>query len=159
MSGLKCEVGYNNETQVLECEGSWDKMKVMMAEKLGSQWEGLQQNMTTGMTGIIETLSSQFNDIKQSIQNVLKPAEDSRRKREAEEAGEPEPEPEAEPSDDYYCIKNSLAGHTVKSCLPKTPVALDHPSLYRPTVGSGRLAAFTMNGRYHWIDTWTQKYV
>ena len=119
VSGLKCEVGYNNETQVLECEGSWDKMKMMMADKLGSQWEGLQQNMTTGMTGIIETLSSQFNDIKQSIQNVLKPAEDSRRKREAEETGEAEPEPEAEPSDDYYCIKNSLAGSTLKSCLPK----------------------------------------
>ena len=118
MSGLKCEVGYNNETQVLECEGSWDKMKTMMAEKLGSQWESIQQNIT-GMTGIIETLSNQFNDIKQSIQNVLKPAEDSRRKREAEEEGEAEPEPEAEPSDDYYCIKNSLAGNTLKSCLPK----------------------------------------
>ena len=115
MSGLKCEVGYNNETQVLECEGSWDKMKTMMAEKLGSQWESIQQNIT-GMTGIIETLSNQFNDIKQSIQNVLKPAEDSRRKREAEEA---EPEPEPEPFDDYYCIKNSLAGNTLKSCLPK----------------------------------------
>ena len=117
VSGLKCEVGYNNETQVLECEGSWDKMKTMMADKLGTQWEAIQQNIT-GMTGIIETLSSQFNDIKQSIQNVLKPAEDSRRKREAEEA-EPEPEPEPEPSDDYYCIKNSLAGNTLKSCLPK----------------------------------------
>lgn len=92
-------------------------MKTMMAEKLGSQWESIQQNIT-GMTGIIETLSNQFNDIKQSIQNVLKPAEDSRRKREAEEA-EPEPEPEPEPSDDYYCIKNSLAGNTLKSCLPK----------------------------------------
>ena len=118
VSGLKCEVGYNNETQVLECEGSWDEMKTMMAEKLGSQWESIQQNIT-GMTGIIETLSNQFNDIKQSIQNVLKPAEDSRRKREAEEAGEAEPEPEPEPSDDYYCIKNSLTGNTLKSCLPK----------------------------------------
>merc|ERR1712150_326335 len=55
-------------------------------------------------------------------------------------------------------IKPSLSPPAAKSCLPKTPVALDHPSLYRPTVGSGRLAAFTMNGRYHWIDTWTQKY-
>ena len=53
----------------------------------------------------------------------------------------------------------SLSPPAAKSCLPKTPVALDHPSLYRPTVGSGRLAALTMNGRYHWIDTWTQKYV
>ena len=102
----------------MECEGSWDKMKMMMAEKLGSQWEAVQQNIT-GMTGIIETLSSQFNDIKQSIQNVLQPAEDSRRKREAEEAGQAESEPEPEPSDDYYCIKNSLAGNTLKSCLPK----------------------------------------
>merc|ERR1711874_136293 len=92
---------------------------MMMADKLGSQWEAVRQNIT-GMTGIIETLSSQFNDIKQSIQNVLKPAEDSRRKREAEETGEAEPEPEAEPSDDYYCIKNSLAGNTLKSCLPKS---------------------------------------
>merc|ERR1712226_754099 len=56
VSGLKCEVGLNNETQVLECEGSWDKMKMMMADKLGSQWETVQQNIT-GMTGIIETLS------------------------------------------------------------------------------------------------------
>merc|ERR1719510_2609347 len=92
---------------------------MMMADKLGSQWETIQQNIT-GMTGIIETLSNQFNDIKQTIQNVLQPAEDSRRKREAEEAEEAEPEPEAEPSDDYYCIKNSLAGNTLKSCLPKS---------------------------------------
>ena len=51
----------------------------------------------------------------------------------------------------------SLSPPAVKPCLPTTPLALH--TLYRPTVGSGRLAAFTVNGRYHWIDTRTQKYV
>jgi len=51
----------------------------------------------------------------------------------------------------------SLSPLGVKSSLPSTPVALD--ILYRPCVGSGRLAAFTRNGEYHWIDTRTQRYV
>lgn len=51
----------------------------------------------------------------------------------------------------------SLSPPGVKSSLPSTPVALD--ILYRPCVGSGRLAAFTRNGEYHWIDTRTQRYV
>merc|ERR1712131_414915 len=50
---------------------------------------------------------------------ALKPSEDTRRKRETDEeaSAEPEPEPEA---DDYYCIKQSVAGHTLMSCLPKS---------------------------------------
>ena len=51
----------------------------------------------------------------------------------------------------------SLSPPGLKSSLPSTPVALD--ILYRPCVGSGRLAAFTRNGEYHWIDTRTQRYV
>ena len=38
---------------------------------------------------------------------------------EPEPEAEPEPEPEAEPGDGYYCIKQSLAGHTLRSCLSK----------------------------------------
>jgi hypothetical protein len=32
-------------------------------------------------------------------------------------------------------------------------------SLHRPTHGSGRLAAYTHNNNYTWIDTWTKKVV
>ena len=51
----------------------------------------------------------------------------SRVKRSEDGAAEPEPEGEPEPSDDYYCVKKSLGGNTLKSCLPK--VILDK----RPT--------------------------
>ena len=51
----------------------------------------------------------------------------SRVKRSEDGAAEPEPEGEPEPRDDYYCVKKSLGGNTLKSCLPK--VILDK----RPT--------------------------
>ena len=51
----------------------------------------------------------------------------SRVKRSEDGEAEPEPEGEPEPSDDYYCVKKSLGGNTLKSCLPK--VILDK----RPT--------------------------
>ena len=54
----------------------------------------------------------------------------SRVKRSEDGAAEPEPEGEPEPSDDYYCVKKSLGGNTLKSCLPK--VILDK----RPTTTS-----------------------
>ena len=41
--------------------------------------------------------------------------------------------------------------------LPPTPVPLGE--LYRPTVGSGRLAALSRGGELHWIDIRTQSYV
>ena len=47
----------------------------------------------------------------------------SRARRSEEGAAEPEPEGEPEPEDDYYCVKKSLSGTTLKSCLPK--VSLD----------------------------------
>merc|ERR1711936_1016771 len=58
-AGLKCEVGVNNETQILECEGSWEKVKMMMQEKMGSKWEMVQQNMTSGITNLIESMKGQ----------------------------------------------------------------------------------------------------
>merc|ERR1711936_928328 len=58
-AGLKCEVGVNNETQILECEGSWEKVKMMLQEKMGSKWEMVQQNMTSGITNLIESMKGQ----------------------------------------------------------------------------------------------------
>ena len=51
----------------------------------------------------------------------------------------------------------SLSPPAVRASLPPTPLCLD--VLYRPSLGSGRLAAYTRNGEYHWIDTRTQRYV
>ena len=112
MAGLKCEVGVNNETQILECEGSWEKVKMMLQEKMGSKWEMVQQNMTSGITNLIESMKGQVENIKESL---------GRRRREAgeEASAEPEPEPEPESDSGYYCIKNSMTGATLKSCLPK----------------------------------------
>merc|ERR1719362_106139 len=56
----------------------------MMKEKLGDKWTELQTNMTTGMTGIIETFKESFNPDK--IMGAIQ----------------------------------SAAGHTLKSCLPKS---------------------------------------
>ena len=122
---MKCYVGLNNETQAMECEGSWEKTQDMMKEKLGDKWTELQTNMTTGMTGIIETFKESFNPDKiiGAIQSAITPTSETRRRREAGEDSEPEPEPE--PEDDYYCIKQSVAGHTLKSCLPKVNIRED----------------------------------
>ena len=117
---LQCEVGLNNETKAMDCKGSWEEMQAVMKDKLGDQWDNIKQNMTTGMTGVIMSLKENFNKLTETIQNILpitaKPDGDKRRKRDTEEAA---PEPEPEPEDDYYCIKQSAAGHTIKSCLPK----------------------------------------
>ena len=85
------------------------------------------------MTGVIEQLKKQFDELKNKLQNALTPKTgEERRKREVEQqslfrvkradeaAAEPEPESEPEPEgDEYYCIKKTLGGNTVKSCLPK----------------------------------------
>ena len=39
---LKCEVGMNNDTQSMECAGSWDKMQDIMKKELGSKWEAMK---------------------------------------------------------------------------------------------------------------------
>ena len=120
MAGLKCEVGVGtNETEIMECEGSWDTMKMMMKEKLGDKWDQVEKNLTSSMTSMIENMKKQANKIQEIIGNTLNPADDGIKKREAGEDAEAEPEPEPEDSEDYYCIKNSLAGATLKSCLPK----------------------------------------
>merc|ERR1719228_3149006 len=87
-----------------------------MKEKLGDTWDDIKQNMTS-MTSVIDSLKMSFDKVSGAIQNALKPSEDTRRKRETDEEASAEPEPEA---DDYYCIKQSVAGHTLKSCLPKS---------------------------------------
>ena len=106
----------------MECSGSWEKTQEMMKEKLGDKWTELQTNMTSGMTGIIETFKESFNPDKiiGAIQTAIKPTSETRRRREAGEESEAEPEPE--PEDDYYCIKQGVAGHTLKSCLPKVDI-------------------------------------
>ena len=79
------------------------------------------------MTGLIEHFKKQFDELKNKLENALTPKTgEERRKRDAEEvlrvkradeaAAEAEPEPEG---DEYYCIKKTLGGNTVKSCLPK----------------------------------------
>ena len=74
-----------------------------------------------------------FDKVSGAIQNALKPSEDTRRKRETDEeaSAEPEPEPEA---DDYYCIKQSVAGHTLKSCLPKVTSVFSPYSFHLHTI-------------------------
>ena len=119
-------------------------MQEMMKEKMGGKWEEmkvvrcfhqrflkstLQNNLTGDMTGLIEQFKKQFDELKNTLENALTPKTgEERRKRDAEElfrvkradeaTAEPESEPEPE-GDEYYCIKKTLGGNTVKSCLPK----------------------------------------
>ena len=55
------------------------------------------------------------------------------------------------------CTTPSMSPPGLCYKLPSTPVPLD--TLYRPSHGSGRLAAVTREGEYHWLDIRTQKYV
>ena len=118
VSCLKCEVGVNEDVQALECEGSWGHMKDAMKDKFAGHWDDVKNEMTSGMTSIIDSFKDSLSGVLESVQNVLQPSEDGRRKRdtEEEEEGTAEPEPDQE---DYYCIKKSLGNHTVKSCMPK----------------------------------------
>ena len=122
-SCLKCEVGVNEDVKALECEGSWGHMKDAMKDKFSSHWDDVKNEMTSGMTGIIDSFKDSLSGVLESVQNVLQPSEDGRRKRDIEEEGTAEPEPEAD-HEDYYCIKKSLGNHTVKSCMPKVDWSL-----------------------------------
>ena len=55
------------------------------------------------------------------------------------------------------CTTPSMSPPGLGYKLPTTPVPLD--TLYRPSHGSGRLAAVTRDGEYHWLDIRTQRYV
>merc|ERR1711915_183913 len=123
---LQCEVGINNDTQAMECEGSWDKMQEIMKEKLGGKWEEMKNNLTGDMTGLIDEFKKQFDALKDKLADALKGGEERKKrdvatlfrvKRAEEATAEPEPEPEG---DDYYCIKKTMGDNTVKSCLPKS---------------------------------------
>ena len=87
------------------------------------------------MTGVIGQLKTQFEALKNKLQNALtQKTGEERRKREVSELvrvkrgeeGSAEPEPEG---DEYYCIKKTLAGNTVKSCLPKVKADISNPRL------------------------------
>merc|ERR1712168_1269489 len=121
VAGLKCEVGYSNETQIMECEGSWEKVQMMMKEEMGNKWQMLQQNMD--LSGLVDDLKSKVDGLKDILNDVLKTTGDGRRKREAGEESSAEPEPEPGPSEEYFCVKKSLGGTTVKSCLAKSVAA------------------------------------
>eukprot|EP00092_Neocalanus_flemingeri_P027335 GFUD01029646.1.p2 GENE.GFUD01029646.1~~GFUD01029646.1.p2 ORF type:complete len:120 (+),score=38.09 GFUD01029646.1:107-466(+) len=82
---LQCEVGVNNETSAMQCEGSWDKMQEMMKEKMGGKWEEMKSNLTGDMTGLMEQLKNQFDELKNKLQNALTPSTERRRKRETED--------------------------------------------------------------------------
>merc|ERR1711892_281192 len=89
---LQCEVGINNETSAMECEGSWEKMQEMMKEKLGGKWEEMKNNLTGDMTDLIEQFKKQFEELKNSLENALTPKTgEERRKRQAEEVDEMSP--------------------------------------------------------------------
>ena len=79
---LQCHVGLNNDTQVLECEGSWDQLQLQMQEKLGASWGQLQLNMTTGMTAVIDQLKQSLNldQLADTVQSALSPTADTRRR-------------------------------------------------------------------------------
>ena len=135
MSGLKCEVGLGNATQVMECQGSWEKVKMMIKEEVGNNWEAVQN---IDMSGLFDDIKNKVDDLKESLGNILqKTTGDSRRKREAEENPTAEPEPEPEPSEEYYCIKQSLGGTTVKSCMPKVRVGVKTTFLLVAAVSGG----------------------
>merc|ERR1712058_124037 len=132
---LKCEVGLNNETQAMECTGSWESVQNTMKTKLGAKFDQIKSNLTSDMTGIVGFLKEHWEKAKDALgeagnalQNAISPSERRRRAVEAEDENElirvrradntgAEPEPEGE---EYYCIKKSMAGNTVKSCLPKS---------------------------------------
>jgi len=124
---LECMVGLNNETKPMECSGSWEKVQEEMKMKLGDQFESVKKNLTTDLTGTIGMLKEKLGGAVDTLKNVLpnnerkrRSPELSRAKRSEEEgAAEPEPEGEPEPEDDYYCVKKSMGGNTLKSCLPK----------------------------------------
>ena len=56
-----------------------------------------------------------------------------------------------------HSMKNQMSSSRTKLQLPPTPMPLE--KLHRPSVGSGRLAAFIKGGELHWIDTRTMRYV
>merc|ERR1711973_630216 len=134
VSGLKCEVGLGNATQVMECQGSWEKVKMMIKEEVGNNWEAVQN---IDMSGLLDDIKNKVDDLKESLGNILqKTTGDSRRKREAEE----NPTAEPEPAEEYYCIKQSLGGTTVKSCMPKS-VAAPLTTACSALSGTGTLCA------------------
>eukprot|EP00092_Neocalanus_flemingeri_P018824 GFUD01020382.1.p1 GENE.GFUD01020382.1~~GFUD01020382.1.p1 ORF type:complete len:325 (+),score=72.93 GFUD01020382.1:210-1184(+) len=60
-------------------------------------------------------------------------------------------------SGESNCTTPSCSPPNIKFKLPTTPLPLE--VLHRPSFGSGRLAAYTRDGEFFWIDTRTQKYV
>jgi len=98
-----------------------------MKMKLGDQFESVKASLTTDLTGTIGMLKEKLGGAVDALKNALpnnerkrRSPELSRAKRSEEEgAAEPEPEGEPEPEDDYYCVKKSMGGNTLKSCLPK----------------------------------------
>merc|ERR1711981_348535 len=129
---LQCMVGLNNETKPMECSGSWDQVQKDMKEKLGDQFESVKANLTSDLTGTIKLLKEKFEELKAGALGALSNAQDAltnneRKRRSTElirakragDGSDAEPEPEGEPEDDYYRVKKSLGGNTLKSCLPK----------------------------------------
>jgi len=127
---LKCMVGLNNETKPMECSGSWEKVQADMKTELGDQFEAMKANLTTDLTGTIAMLKEKFGGAIDALKNALPNTDNGRKRRSAElirarrspgegGAAEPEPEGEPEPEEDYYCVKKSMGGKSLKSCLPK----------------------------------------
>ena len=79
----------------------------------------LQGSLTEQLGGLVGKLQETFGNLGNTLQGALDQAggaldngASGRKKRE-------EPSAEPEPGSDYYCVKRSLAGNTVRSCLPK----------------------------------------
>merc|ERR1719348_2201217 len=93
-----------------------------MKMKLGDEFEAVKANLTTDLTGTIEMVKKKLGGAIDALKNSLPNNDNGRKRRSPElsrarrsEEGAAEPEPE----DDYYCVKKSLSGTTLKSCLPK----------------------------------------
>ena len=65
-------------------------------------------------------------------------------------------EPRTQPTLEHN-MKNKISSSRTKLQLPPTPLPLE--KLYRPSVGSGRLAALIRGEELHWIDIRTMRYV
>merc|ERR1711973_435779 len=68
VSGLKCEVGLGNATQVMECQGSWEKVKMMIKEEVGNNWEAVQN---IDMSGLFDDIKNKVDDLKESLATLL----------------------------------------------------------------------------------------
>merc|ERR1719447_1620245 len=70
ISGLECLVGLNNDTQALECEGSWQAVQERM-QQLGDQWQQTKGSLTEQLGGLVGKLQETFGNLGNTLQGAL----------------------------------------------------------------------------------------